>query len=67
MVGAFRAAVELDLKRRENDKKVSLVFAAMRDMMAVLAQYVAHEAPIVLMYSHSASLSQAEGYQRTQT
>ncbi|KAM5542287.1 hypothetical protein V8D89_004160 [Ganoderma adspersum] len=39
-VGAFRVAVKLDLKCRENDKKVSLLFAAMRDMMAVLAQYV---------------------------
>ncbi|KAM5542128.1 hypothetical protein V8D89_004211 [Ganoderma adspersum] len=37
-VGAFRVAVELDLKHRENDKKVSVLFAAMRDMMAVLAQ-----------------------------
>ena len=39
-VGAFRVAVELDLKRRDNDKKISLMFVEMRDMMAVLVQYV---------------------------
>ena len=39
-VGAFRVAVELDLKRRDNDKKISLLFVEMRDMMAVLIQYV---------------------------
>ncbi|TBU25684.1 hypothetical protein BD311DRAFT_492317 [Dichomitus squalens] len=37
-VGAFRVAVELDLKRRDNDKKISLLFVEMRDMMAVLVQ-----------------------------
>ncbi|KAI1785580.1 hypothetical protein LXA43DRAFT_1037408 [Ganoderma leucocontextum] len=37
-VGAFRVAVELDLKRRDNDKKISLMFVEMRDMMAVLVQ-----------------------------
>ena len=39
-VGAFRVAVELDLKRRDNDKKIPLLFVEMRDMMAVLVQYV---------------------------
>ncbi|RPD55866.1 hypothetical protein L227DRAFT_579346 [Lentinus tigrinus ALCF2SS1-6] len=37
-IGAFRVAVELDLKRRDNDKKIPLLFAEMRDMMAVLVQ-----------------------------
>ncbi|KAI1785577.1 hypothetical protein LXA43DRAFT_899476 [Ganoderma leucocontextum] len=37
-VGAFRVAIELDLKRKDNDKKVSLMFVEMRDMMAVLVQ-----------------------------
>ncbi|TBU21891.1 hypothetical protein BD311DRAFT_869699 [Dichomitus squalens] len=37
-VGAFRVAVELDLKRRDNDKKIPVLFAEMRDMMAVLVQ-----------------------------
>ncbi|RPD59328.1 hypothetical protein L226DRAFT_314748 [Lentinus tigrinus ALCF2SS1-7] len=37
-VGAFRVAVELDLKRKDNDKKISILFAEMRDMMAVLVQ-----------------------------
>ena len=31
-------AVELDLKRRENDKKINLLFDQMRDMMSVLAE-----------------------------
>ncbi|KAI0757704.1 hypothetical protein C8Q80DRAFT_1216217 [Daedaleopsis nitida] len=37
-VGAFRTAVELDLKRKDNDKKIPLLFVEMRDMMAVLVQ-----------------------------
>ncbi|PIL29978.1 hypothetical protein GSI_07889 [Ganoderma sinense ZZ0214-1] len=37
-VGAFKVAVELDLKRRDNEKKISSLFATMRDTMAVLAQ-----------------------------
>ncbi|RDX51421.1 hypothetical protein OH76DRAFT_1481353 [Lentinus brumalis] len=37
-VGAFRVAIELDLKRKDNDKKVPLLFVEMRDMMAVLGQ-----------------------------
>ena len=32
--------MELDLKRRDNDKKISLMFVEMRDMMAVLVQCV---------------------------
>ena len=31
---------ELELKRRENDKKILAVYGEMRDMMAALAQYV---------------------------
>ena len=37
-VGTFMVAVELDLKRRENDKKINLLFDQMRDMMSVLAE-----------------------------
>ncbi|RPD59323.1 hypothetical protein L226DRAFT_548402 [Lentinus tigrinus ALCF2SS1-7] len=37
-VGTFMVAVELDLKRRENDKKINLLFGEMRDMMSVLAE-----------------------------
>ncbi|RDX45005.1 hypothetical protein OH76DRAFT_1457767 [Lentinus brumalis] len=37
-VGTFMVAVELDMKRRENDKKINLLFGEMRDMMAVLAE-----------------------------
>ena len=40
VVGAFRVAVELDMKRKDNDKKIPLLIAEMRDMMAVLVQYV---------------------------
>ncbi|KAI0325484.1 hypothetical protein GY45DRAFT_240808 [Cubamyces sp. BRFM 1775] len=37
-VGAFRVVVELDLKRRDNDKKITVLFVEMRDMMEVLIQ-----------------------------
>ena len=37
-VGAFKVAVELDLKRRENDKKIALLFLEMRDMMSALVE-----------------------------
>ncbi|KAL1937671.1 hypothetical protein VTO73DRAFT_12946 [Trametes versicolor] len=37
-VGAFRVAIELDLKRRENDKKINLLFMEMRDMMTALVE-----------------------------
>ena len=37
-VGTFMVAVELDLKRRENDKKINLLFDQMRDMMSILAE-----------------------------
>ncbi|TFK85020.1 hypothetical protein K466DRAFT_647032 [Polyporus arcularius HHB13444] len=35
---AFKAVYELEVKRRENDKKILAVFGEMRDMMAALAQ-----------------------------
>ncbi|KAI1785559.1 hypothetical protein LXA43DRAFT_1115141, partial [Ganoderma leucocontextum] len=35
-VGAFKVAIELDLKRRENDKKIGILFLEMRDMMSAL-------------------------------
>ena len=37
-VGAFKVAIELDLKRRENDKKIALLFLEMRDMMYALVE-----------------------------
>ncbi|TBU41129.1 hypothetical protein BD309DRAFT_868889 [Dichomitus squalens] len=37
-VGAFKVAIELDLKRRENDRKIVLLFLEMRDMMYALAE-----------------------------
>ncbi|KAH9858589.1 hypothetical protein C2E23DRAFT_717063, partial [Lenzites betulinus] len=37
-VGAFKVVVELDLKRRDNDKKISVLFLEMKDMMAVLLE-----------------------------
>lgn len=39
-VGAFRVVVELDKKRRDNEKKITLLFAEMKDMMEVLLQWV---------------------------
>ncbi|KAI0644519.1 hypothetical protein C8Q79DRAFT_1011558 [Trametes meyenii] len=37
-VGAFRVVVELDVKRRDNEKKITILFVAMKDMMEVLLQ-----------------------------
>ncbi|KAI1783152.1 hypothetical protein LXA43DRAFT_1187180 [Ganoderma leucocontextum] len=37
-VGAFRVVVELDVKRRDNDKKIGMLFVEMRDMMEALLQ-----------------------------
>ena len=39
-MGAFKVAIELDIKRRENDKKISMLFLEMRDMMSALREYV---------------------------
>ena len=39
-VGVFRVAVELNLKRRDNDKKIDALFIEMRNMMQTLVQYV---------------------------
>ncbi|KAI0331154.1 hypothetical protein GY45DRAFT_1276344 [Cubamyces sp. BRFM 1775] len=37
-VGAFKVVVELDLKRRDNDKKIASLFLEMKDMMEALLQ-----------------------------
>ncbi|KAI0827868.1 hypothetical protein BC628DRAFT_1409435 [Trametes gibbosa] len=37
-VGAFKVVVELEAKRRDNDKKVNLLFLEMRNMMGALLQ-----------------------------
>ncbi|TFK89009.1 hypothetical protein K466DRAFT_487737 [Polyporus arcularius HHB13444] len=37
-VSAFRVVVELDIKRRDNDKKIGVLFAEMKDMMEALLQ-----------------------------
>ncbi|TFK89010.1 hypothetical protein K466DRAFT_598154 [Polyporus arcularius HHB13444] len=37
-VSAFRVVVELDAKRRDNDKKIELLFDEMKDMMEALLQ-----------------------------
>ena len=39
-MGAFRVVVELDVKRRDNDKKIGVLFVEMRDMMEALLQCV---------------------------
>ena len=38
-VGAFRVVVKLDMKRRDNDKKIGVLLMEMRDMMEALLQY----------------------------
>lgn len=38
-MGAFRVAIELDLKREGNDKKINLLFAEVGDMMTTLLGY----------------------------
>ena len=37
-VEAFKVIVELDLKRRDNEKKITLLFVEMKDMMETLLQ-----------------------------
>ena len=37
-VGAFKVIIELEVKRRDNDKKVNLLFLEMKNMMSVLLQ-----------------------------
>ncbi|TBU40766.1 hypothetical protein BD309DRAFT_992844 [Dichomitus squalens] len=37
-VGAFKVVIELEVKRRDNDKKVSLLFLEMRNMMSAFLQ-----------------------------
>lgn len=51
VVGAFKVVVELEVKRRENDKKINLLFLEMRNMMTVLLQYVASHLPFPSIYS----------------
>ncbi|KAI0645299.1 hypothetical protein C8Q79DRAFT_1011379 [Trametes meyenii] len=37
-VGAFKVVIELEVKRRDNDKKVNILFLEMRNMMSALLQ-----------------------------
>ncbi|TFK80362.1 hypothetical protein K466DRAFT_504032 [Polyporus arcularius HHB13444] len=37
-VGAFKVVIELEVKRRDNDKKVDLLFLEMKNMMSALLQ-----------------------------
>ena len=37
---AFKVVVELDLKRRDNDMKIGLLFSEMKEMMEILLRYV---------------------------
>ena len=37
-VGAFSVVVELEMKRHDNDRKISLLFLEMRNMMSTLVQ-----------------------------
>ncbi|RPD53442.1 hypothetical protein L226DRAFT_516920 [Lentinus tigrinus ALCF2SS1-7] len=38
VVGAFKVVIELEVKRRDNDKKVNLLFLEMKNMMSALLQ-----------------------------
>ena len=49
-VGAFRVVVELDMKRRDNDKKIAVLFVEMRDMMEALLQ-CAHNMDLLVTYT----------------
>lgn len=40
VVGAFKVIVELEIKRRDNDKKVKLIFLEMKNMMSTLLECV---------------------------
>ncbi len=37
-VGAFKVEIELDTKRREDDKKITVLFVEMKEMMAMLLE-----------------------------
>ena len=39
-VGAFKVVIELEVKRRDNDRKVNLLFFEMKNMMSALLQCV---------------------------
>ncbi len=51
-VGAFRVVVELDVKRRDNDKKIGTLFVEMRDMMEALLQCVHTPGFLLLTCAH---------------
>ena len=46
----LQAAWTLEMKRRENDKKVTALYAEMKDMMSVMIQYVKD---LILVYLFS--------------
>ena len=47
--------MELDLKRRDNDMKIGLLFSEMKEMMEVLLRYVAaaNQSPVLLLIPNS--------------
>jgi hypothetical protein len=42
VVLAFKAAYNMERTRRENDKRILLLYVAMKDMLTALLQYVSH-------------------------
>ena len=40
VVLAFKAAYNMERTRRDNDKRITLLYVAMKDMLAALVQYV---------------------------
>lgn len=39
---AFEAVIELELTRRENDRRVTVLFVEMKAVMLVITKYVSH-------------------------
>ena len=50
---AFKTVYTLELKRRENEKKIIALYVEMKDMMSVLLQYVSVPCAHYLTSTHS--------------
>ena len=58
----FRAAYTLEVKRRDNDKKIMALFKAMKEMMDVLLEY---EASIYFLGLYLLTPGQARTHERS--
>lgn len=50
---AFKTVYTLELKRRENEKKIIALYVEMKDMMSVLLQYVSVPCAHFILPQHS--------------